>query len=210
MNQALRSEQYREHAPPEPPETRHGPNESQHLPPPLPPGAAATTTDPQETPHGISRDNAEDADDRSHVYKFQEDDEDQEGNDGGNGGLNEGGNEAVAGAPEEGSKGDQHDSSALPSLQEVFRSVLMTIQCLAVWISLVATPPPYVRTFQESFAALSLDLTTVLQSNPLLTPLIQFFFGVILSSVLFYFVEADKHLFLSSLARYVLQRCDFD
>ena len=127
------------------------------------------------------------------------------------------GNDSSSGAATKGdsgnrisAKGGGGDSANSPSPSELVQTVLGVIQSVSVWQSSLPFPVAHLATFQAAFATFSLDLTVLVNSSPLVTPLVQLFVGLVVFGVLLFVVESDEKAFLWNLARYVVVRDSHD
>ena len=93
---------------------------------------------------------------------------------------------------------------------ELIATVLMTVQSTSVWMSAMPVPAGYLANFQSPFAVFSIDITNIVHTNPVATPLAQLFAGFVVFGVLFYFIESDEQAFLANMARYVVRRDSLD
>ena len=96
------------------------------------------------------------------------------------------------------------------SASELVQSVLTVIQSVSVWQTSLPFPAAHLAAFQTAFATFSLDLTALVSTSPLVTPLVQLFVGLVVFGVLLFVVESDEKAFLWNLARYTVVRDSID
>ena len=109
-----------------------------------------------------------------------------------------------------GSEGDPRGIPVGGIAGELITTLLMTVQSASVWMSAMPVPAGYLLKFQSPFAAFSIDITSIMHTNPVVTPLVQLFAGFVVFGVLFYFIESDEQAFLANMARYVVRRDSLD